>query len=160
MAVDMFLKLTGINGESLDAAHKGEIDISSYNWGLSNTGTFHRAGGGGSGKADFQDISVTKWVDKATADLMLACANGKHIAEGVLVCRKAGEKPLEYLKVTMQEILVSSISTGTTIHDEKQTETVSFNCAKVKVEYFSQSPTGGKEAGGTMGWHIAGNTKL
>src|SRR3990170_6779165 len=98
MAVDMFLKLTGVRGESVDSAHKGDIDICSYNWGLSNSGTFHHGSGGGSGKANFQDVSVTKYVDKATADLMLACANGKHIAEGVLICRKAGEKPLEYLK--------------------------------------------------------------
>ena len=160
MAMDMFLKLTSIRGESVDAAHKGDIDIIGYNWGLSNTGTFHHGSGGGSGKANFQDISITKYVDKSTADLMLACANGKHIPEGVLVCRKAGEKPLEYLKITMQELLVSSVSTGTTTADERQTETITFNCAKVRVEYFMQGASGGKEPGGVMGWYIAGNTKL
>jgi type VI secretion system secreted protein Hcp len=161
MAVDMFLELEGVKGETLDKTFKSKnaIDVLSWNWGLSNTGTFHHGSGGGSGKANFNDISITKYVDKATADLMLVCASGKHMAKGTLTCRKAGDNPLEYLKINLTQILVSSYATGGAAGDERTTETVTLNFAKVKVEYFMQSATGGKEPGGQMGWDIAGNAK-
>ena len=81
MAVDMFLDLDGVKGESVDKAHKGKIDILAWQWGLSNTGTFHHGSGGGAGKANFQDISVSKYVDKSSADLLYSVASGKHIAK-------------------------------------------------------------------------------
>src|SRR5690348_6092500 len=99
MAVDMFLKLDGIKGESLDSKHKDEIQIESFSWGLAQTGTMSAGMGGGAGKVNVHDISVTKYVDKSSPELMLACCNGKHIPSGLLTVRKAGEKPLEYLKI-------------------------------------------------------------
>jgi type VI secretion system secreted protein Hcp len=157
----MFLELEGVKGESVDKVYKSKnaIDVLSWNWGVSNTGTFHHGSGGGAGKANFQDLSVTKYVDKATADLMLFSANGKHVAKGTLTCRKAGENPLEYMKISMEKILVSSYSTGGSVGDERSTETVTLNFAKVKVEYFMQGEKGGKEPGGQMSWDIAGNAK-
>jgi type VI secretion system secreted protein Hcp len=162
MAVDMFLELDGIVGETLDVTFKPKkaIDVRGFNWGVSNTGTFHHGSGGGSGKANFQDLSIVKYTDKATADLLLACANGKHIAKGTLTVRKAGEKPLEYMKISMSQILVSSVETGSQTDDERQTERVLLNFAKVKVEYFMQSANGGKEPGGEMAYDIAGNAKV
>jgi type VI secretion system secreted protein Hcp len=161
MAVDQFLELEGVKGETLDKVYKGKnaIDVLSWNWGMSNTGTFHHGSGGGAGKANFQDISITKYVDKSTADLMMFCANGKHMTKGTLTCRKAGDNPLEYMKITMQQILVSSYATGGAAGDERTTETVTLNFAKVKVEYFMQNAQGGKETGGQMAWDIAGNAK-
>jgi type VI secretion system secreted protein Hcp len=162
MAVDMFLELDGIVGETLDVTFKPKkaIDVRGFNWGVSNTGTFHHGSGGGSGKANFQDLSIVKYTDKATADLLLACANGKHIAKGTLTVRKSGEKPLEYIKIGMSQILVSSVETGSQTDDERQTERVQLNFAKVKVEYFMQSANGGKEPGGEMAYDIAGNAKV
>ena len=90
MAVDMFLELEGIKGESKDAKHAGKMEVLAWSWGLSNTGTFQSGEGGGAGKANFQDISFTKYVDLATADLMFSCASGKHIKKGTLIMRKAG----------------------------------------------------------------------
>jgi len=161
MAVDSFLELESVKGETLDKVYKGKnaIDVLSWGWGVSNTGTFHHGSGGGAGKANFNDLSVTKYVDKATADLMMFCANGKHIPKGVLTLRKAGDNPLEYLKITMTQILVSSYATGGAAGDERTTETVTLNFAKVKVEYFMQNAQGGKDAGGQMAWDIAGNAK-
>jgi type VI secretion system secreted protein Hcp len=162
MAVDMFLELDGFVGETVDAAFKSKkaIDVRGFNWGVSNTGTFHHGSGGGSGKANFQDISIVKYVDKASADLWLACANGKHVPKGTLTVRKAGEKPLDYLKVSMTDILVSSVETGSQTDDERQTERVTLNFSKVKMEYFMQSANGGKEPGGEMAFDIAGNAKV
>ena len=161
MAVDMFLELEGIKGETHDKVYKAKnaMDILAWSWGLSNTGTFHMGSGGGAGKASFNDISITKYIDKASADLMLDCANGKHLPKGVITVRKAGEKPLEYLKISMTEVLVTAYTTGGSGGEDRLTENVSLNFAKVHVEYFMQNDKGGKEAGGEMKWDIAGNTK-
>lgn len=138
---------------------KKGIDLLSWGWGASNTGTFHSGSGGGAGKANFQDLTITKFIDMASAPLMLMCANGKHIAKGELIVRKAGENPLEYLKVSMEKILVSSYSTGGSSGEERLTENVTLNFAKVKVEYFKQNEKGGKEPGGQMAWDIAANAQ-
>ncbi len=79
MAVDMFLKLDKIDGESQDDAHKGEIDVLAWSWGMSQSGNMHMGGGGGAGKVSIQDVSVTKYVDKASATLMKYCSQGDHI---------------------------------------------------------------------------------
>src|SRR5215471_8524354 len=109
MAVDMFLKLDGIKGESKDSKHKDEIHIESFSWGMSQTGAMSSGGGGGAGKVNVHDISITKHVDKSSCDLMYACASGKHIPSGLITVRKAGEKPLEYLKIKLTDILISGV---------------------------------------------------
>ena len=109
MAVDMFLKLDGIKGESKDHKHKDEIHIESFSWGMNQTGAHGVGGGGGAGKVQVHDISITKFVDKSSAALMLHCCTGKHIPGGLVTVRKAGDKPLEYLKITLKDILVSSV---------------------------------------------------
>lgn len=159
MAVDMFLELDGIKGESVDATHKDKIDVLSWSWGLSNTGTFHHGSGGGAGKANFQDISITKYIDKATTDLWYHTASGKHIAKGSLFLRKAGEKPLEYLVFKFTDLLVTSGSTGGSGGDERVTETVTLNFAKVEAQYKIQDEKGAGKDGGTFTWDIAKNTK-
>jgi type VI secretion system secreted protein Hcp len=159
MAVDMFLELDGIKGESVDHKHKDNIDILAWSWGLSQTGTFAHGSGGGAGKASFNDLSITKHIDKASADLMFHCASGKHIAKGKITVRKAGEKPLEYLVVKLEQILVSSVSTGGSGGEDRLTENVSLNFAKVAVEYKIQDEKGGGKDGGTFTWDIAKNTK-
>jgi type VI secretion system secreted protein Hcp len=159
MAVDMFLKLDGIKGESKDHKHKDEIHIESFSWGLSQTGTFGAGGGGGAGKVNVHDISITKYLDKSSPALMLHCCNGKHIKEGFVTVRKAGEKPLEYLKIKLEDILVSGVQHaghGT----ENLTESLSLNFAKFKMEYMHQKEDGSGEPGGEMGWDTKKNEKM
>ena len=160
MAVDMFLKLEGISGESKDSTHKGEVDVLAWSWGMSNSGTAHAGGGSGAGKVNVQDLSFTKWVDLATAPLMLAAANGTHISKATLVVRKAGETPLEYLTIVMTEVLVSSVSTGGSGGEDRLTENVSLNFAKVEVKYKEQSAAGKAAGTGDFKWDIAGNVKF
>src|SRR5258708_469936 len=129
MAVDMFLKLDGIKGESKDHKHKDEIHIESFSWGLSQTGVSGSGGGGGAGKVEVHDVSITKIVDKSSTDLMHHICAGKHIKEGYIYARKAGEKPVEYLKIKMEEIVVTNIQfTG---HGNDQfAENITLNFAK------------------------------
>jgi type VI secretion system secreted protein Hcp len=159
MAVDMFLELDGIKGESVDHKHKDKIDILAWSWGMSNTGTFHQGGGGGAGKANFNDLTITKYIARSSADLMYHCASGKHIAKGQVIVRKAGDKPLEYLVIKLTDVLVTGASTGGSSHDERLTENVTLNFAKVAVEYKIQDEKGAGKDGGTFTWNIASNTK-
>ncbi len=159
MAVDMFIKVDGVTGESKDSAHSGEIDVIAWTWGLQQSGSRHMGGGGGSGKVNVQDLSFTKYVDKSSTDLMLFCCNGKHVKEATLTVRKAGESPLEYIKVKMSDCLVSGVTTGGSGGEDRLTENVTLNFAKVEVEYTPQKEDGSGDAPATMGWDISKNEK-
>ena len=161
MAVDMFLDIEGeIAGESQDKVHKDEIDVLAWSWGCSQSGTFHVGGGGGAGKANFQDISVTKWIDKSSPDLMLYCSNGDHFPSAKLTVRKAGKEPLEYLVIHMKKVLVTSVSTGGSGGEDRLTENVTLNFAQVMVNYVEQTPEGTEGAKPEFKWDIAANAPL
>lgn len=147
MAVDAFLMIDGIKGESVDKVHAGEIDILAWSWGMSQSGTMHMSTGGGAGKANVQDLSFTHYLDAASPNLMKMCCNGKHITKAVLTCRSAGENPLEYLKITMEQVMVTSVQLGGSYGEERFTENFTLNFAEVGVEYQPQSGTGAKEGG-------------
>lgn len=157
MAVDMFIKIAGIDGESKDKAHANEIDVLAWSWGMSQSGTFHVGGGGGAGKVNVQDLSLTKWVDAASPTLMLKCSNGEHIDDAVLVVRKAGKEALEYIKITMTKVMVTSLSTGGSGGEDRLTENVTLNFAHVKVEYVPQDDKGAGAAAKEYLWDIEAN---
>ena len=127
MAVDYFLKLDGVDGESHDHKHKGEIDLQSWSFGANNSGSMSFGGGGGSGKVAVQDLSVTKYVDASTHALIKACCDGSHYPEAKLTVRKAGKEALEYIKITMKEVIITSVSTGGSGGEDRLTENVSLN---------------------------------
>ncbi len=159
MAMDMFIQIGKLKGESKDKVHKEKTDVLAWSWGLSNSGSAHVGGGAGAGKVNVQDLSFTKYVDKTTPDLMLAAANGKHFDEAMLIVRKAGEKPLEYIKIQLASVLISAVSTGGSGGEDRLTENVTLNFAKCKLIYTPQKPDGSGDAAVTMGWDIAGNVK-
>jgi type VI secretion system secreted protein Hcp len=158
MAVDMFLKLDGIKGESQDHKHKDEIHIESFSWGMSQTGAHGTGGGGGAGKVAIHDISVTKFLDKSSTALMLHCCDGKHIKEGLITVRKAGEKPVEYLKIKLTDILISGVQHAGHGSD-LLTENLTLNFAKFAVDYTAQKADGTPDSPVTMGWDVKANQK-
>jgi type VI secretion system secreted protein Hcp len=160
MATDMFLEIEGIKGESTDHKHAGSIDVLAWSWGLSNSSTFHSGGGGGAGKSSFNDLSVTKHVDKSSPPLLYASASGKHLAKATLIVRKAGEKPLEYLLVKLTNVFVTSVHTGGSQGEERLTENITLNAQQVKVEYVPQDDKGGGGAAVPFGWDISKNVKI
>src|SRR5690348_15518010 len=139
-AVDYFLKIDGIKGESKDDKHKDEIDILSWSFGAQQEGVSHMGGGGGAGKAHFQDIHITKHYDKSSPSLFLHCANGKHISKALLTARKAGGTQMEYLKIQMDDVIISGIQTGGSAHDGTAvpTDQISLNFSKIHIEYSEQ----------------------
>lgn len=140
MAVDVFLKINGIPGESADSKHKGEIDVLSYSFGQTQTGTMSYGGGGGAGKVQFQDFHFMMRMSKATPKLMQACANGTHVKDAILTCRKAGDKQQEYMVYKFYDLLISSYQTSAS--SEEPMESVSFNFSKMEMEYKEQDSKG------------------
>ena len=158
MAIDMFLKLDDIKGESQDDKHKDEIDVLAWSWGMSRTGTLQS--GDKAGKVSVNDISISKYLDKASPGMMLSCCNGKHYKEAMLTVRKAGERPLEYLKLTMKEVIVSSVTAGGSGGGDRLTENVALNFGEYKIEYTPQKPDGSPDAVVQAGWNIRKNQKV
>jgi type VI secretion system secreted protein Hcp len=139
-AVDYFLKIDGIPGESQDKTHKNEIQLDSFSWGATNSGSSAMGGGAGVGRVQMQDFHFVMGVNKASPKLMLACANGEHIKSAVLVCRKAGKEQQEFLKYTFSDLLISSFQTGGT--QVLPANEISFNYSKIEMEYKEQKPDG------------------
>jgi type VI secretion system secreted protein Hcp len=143
---NVFLKLTDVTAESQDQTHAEEIEVQSWSWGVSQSGTMHAGTGGGSPAMHVQDLSFTKFVDKASPVLMKFCANGKHIDEGILTIRKAGEDPQEFLIITMKHIIVSSGQTGGSGNDPQMIESYSLNFGEIHLEYMPQKEDGTLDA--------------
>jgi type VI secretion system secreted protein Hcp len=158
--VDFFLKIDGIEGESSDAKHKGEIDLQSWSWGASNAGTMHTGGGGGAGKVSMQDFHFAMEINKATPKLIQACASGQHIKKAIMTCRKAGTDQQEYLKITFSDLLVSNYQTGGQAGAPIPHESISLNFAKVEFEYKPQKADGTLDGAIKAGWDLKSNTKV
>lgn len=157
MAVDMFIKIGDIKGESQDDKHKDEIDVLAWSWGASNSGSTHMGGGSGSGKANAQDLSLTKYIDKSSPILLQHCFTGKHIAEAKLICRKAGGEQMEYIMLHIKDLIVSSISTGGSGGEDRLTENVTLNFGSYHYKYTEQLKTGGAGALPEFKYDIAAN---
>ena len=157
--VDILLKVDGIEGESLIGGHEGEIDVLAWSWDMAQSGSMHVGGGGGAGVASIQDLSLTKYVDKASTELMLACLNGEHITEAVLTVRKSGVNPLKYIVITMSPVMVTSVSTGGSAGEFRLVENVTLNFAKVNVRYTPQKEDGTADADVDFTWNIEQNVE-
>jgi type VI secretion system secreted protein Hcp len=154
--IDLFLKIDGIKGESMDAKHKDEIVLESFSWGEANP--THPATGGGAGKVSMTDFHFTKKIDKATPKLMLACAQGQRIPSALMTARKPGEVAFEFLFYKFTNLTVTSVqesSDGTLPVDQ-----VSFAFSKISVEYKGQTATGAVGGTETFSWDLTANKKL
>jgi type VI secretion system secreted protein Hcp len=163
MAYDAFLKFEtpGVDGESTDDKHKGEIEIASFSFGVTHAQTVGSAtGGAGGGRAQMQDIHFTKDVDKSSAVLFQHCAVGTHFDKATLSVRKAGGSQMEYLKYVMQTVFVTSYQVGTSHGQETATEQFSLAVGKVSYDYTPQKPDGSPGASVHGGWDALANKKF
>ena len=145
----------------LDGKRKDEIDSPGLELGHEQLGVGARGRWRhGSGKVNVQDLSLTKYIDVVVARISCCrCCNGKHIPKAQLTVRKAGENALEYLIIKFEDILIASVSTGGSGGEDRLTENVTLNFAKVDVEYTQQDAKGGAGAKPKMGWDIPANAK-
>jgi type VI secretion system secreted protein Hcp len=160
-AIDFFLKLDGIDGEAQDDKHKNEIEITSFSWGAANAGSGNVGTGSGTGKVLVQDLSITKFMDKSSVPLFVACCTGKHIPTLTLTARRAGgEKQVEYCIIKGTEVYVSGFSNSGDDPATLASETVSFNFAKIELKYTPQKADGSAAAAINGGWDIKENKKV
>jgi type VI secretion system secreted protein Hcp len=145
MATDIFAKIGDIKGESLDDKHKDEIEVLSWSWGVSQTGSVATGSGGGSGKASFSDLHLTHYIDKASPVLLQSCAGGEHIKEATITVRKAGKGQQEYLVIKMNDIIITSVQPSIS-GGEVGVENVSLQAAKIDLQYKPQKPDGSLDA--------------
>ena len=161
MASDIFAKIGDIKGESNDDKHKDEIDVLSFSWGVTQTGTMAHGSGGGECKAQFNDFNFTSNVSKASPLLFLSCATGEHIKEATITVRKAGKGQQEYLILKMTDVLISSYQTGGSGQSESvPNDQVSMAFAKIEFTYKPQKADGSLDAGITTGWDLKANKKV
>jgi len=146
MAIDSFLKIGTLKGESVVKGFEDQMQILSWGWGMTQTGTTHSASGGGAGKVEVHDLQFAKHIDAASPNLALSCAKGTHYDTAVLTMRKAGGTALEYVTITLTDLIVSSYSCAESGGD-LLTETFSLNFAKFKYSYQPQDNKGAKKGG-------------
>jgi type VI secretion system secreted protein Hcp len=147
MAIDAFLKLGDLAGESIVKDYEDQIQLLAWSWGMSQSGTTHMGTGGGAGKVNVQDLSFTHYIDTASPPMIQACCKGQHFEEAILTLRKAGGDALPYLIITLTDIIITSVSTGGSGGEDRLTENVTLNFGKFKYSYQPQDKNGAKKGG-------------
>ena len=156
--VDYFLKVEGVDGESTDDKHKGEIQLESWSFGGTNAGSFNSGGGGGTGKVALGDFHFVKKIDKASAKLFTSCCTGEHLKKATLVCRKAGKDQQEFLTIVLSPVLVSSYQTGGSAgSDVIPMDQIALNFGKIEFKYKEQKPDGSLGGEVIGGWDVTTN---
>jgi type VI secretion system secreted protein Hcp len=158
MAVEMFLDIKGVTGESQAKGFEKKIDIFSYSVGASNPSQVATGGGSGAGKVSISSLSIQKILDAATPDLFRACCSGKHFDTAKITVREAGgDTPVEYVVMDMEQVFVDSLSWGAASGGDKPSESLSISFATFKITYTSQTAKGAGEKGPTAGWDVKKN---
>ena len=143
MAADYFLKLDPkVEGESGDSKHKGEIELESWSFGISNSSSALQGGGAGSGKSVPGDFTATKKNDKSSPRLAQAVAMGDHFKSAIITVRKAGGTQQEYLTITLSDVFISSYQAGGSGNGVLPMESFSLNYSKMVTEYKEQKADG------------------
>jgi type VI secretion system secreted protein Hcp len=160
MSVDYFLKIDGISGESADAKHKNEIQLEAFSWGETNPAPAGGGGGGGgAGKVHVQDFNFTTRFNKASPQLMLACAKGQHLKLATFTARREGKAQQEFLVIKLTDVLVTSYQTGGA-NDVLPMDQISLAFSKVEMEYRPQKPDGSLDAPVIAGWDVKQNKPI
>ena len=157
MAVDMFLRIDSLEGESEDSKHKGEIQIVGWSWEAAQTGTSGIGGGSGAGKVEHQDIEIRKFVDRASPVLYKLCCMGQHIKSADLTVRKAGGEALEYLIIHLEDLLITSFVLGGEPKNDQVSETLRINFTRAAITYTPQVGGGAGGAKVSGGWDLKAN---
>ena len=153
MAIDTHIKFDGIDGESTQKDHKGEIDVLSWSWGLTQATNPSTGGGAGVSKAVPGEFLIVHKYDKASPLLAKTAASGKHIKTAVLMARKAGEGQKDFLKVTMKEVLITSVQASASDKDGIAEE-VALSYASIDFSYVPSSSKGALGTPVTFDWNI------
>lgn len=154
MAVNVFLKIPGVDGEAPTSGHEGEIECLALRYGVSRPHSATYGGGSGSTQAEPQELVISKWVDKASPKLFQKCCDGTHFADGVqfVFSETGGESPVDYLTVKLKEVTITNVGTSANQGGDKAAEDVSFSYVEIAIDYQPQDTKGAKQAKVSAGW--------
>ena len=158
MAADTHIKFDGVEGESTHQDHKGEIEVLSWTWGISNASGAAAGGGSGRGRASPGEFHMTHQYDKASPVLAKKCAQGLHFKEVMLTSRKAGEGQKDFLKITMKEVFITSVQPSGHAEGEIM-ESVSMSYGGIEFSYKAQDAKGGLGGEVKFAWDVK-STKI
>jgi type VI secretion system secreted protein Hcp len=161
MAERWFLKIDGIAGESTHIKHEGEIEVLSWSWGISQSTPTQTGGGGASGKASFDELSVVTQISAASPPLLAACATGTHVPWAMLSCVRAGSagRAKPFLTYHFTDVLIGSVHHGDDEGDVPS-EQLTLRYATVEMSYLPQLATGKQGKAITFGFDVANNRPL
>lgn len=159
MALDMFLKIEGVQGESTDDRHPDEIEILSFSWGEAQAAAAG-AGGAGAGRVSMQDFHFTARTSRASPKLLLGCANGSHFKSATLSVRKSGGRSVDYLKWQFSDVLVSSYQTGGSSADDGPADQFSLGFGTIELDYKVEKPDGSFGESLAAGWDLKRNAQV
>ncbi|MES2743421.1 MAG: type VI secretion system tube protein Hcp [Pseudomonadota bacterium] len=160
MAIDAYIQIEGIKGESADSAHQGWIELSSAHWGVMQpkSATASTAGGHTAERCEHRSLSLSKLADLASPILMQHCSISKTIPKAKLEFMRADSdgKPVKYYEVELDNVMIASmeqmVSQGSILHDN-----ISLRFSKVKWKYSQQKIAGGIGGSTVGGWDLSAN---
>lgn len=159
MAINIFMQISTVTGESVAKGFAGAIELEHWAWGMTQSGSAHKATGSGTGKVSVADLSFTKEVDSTSPTLAQSCCSGMAFDKATLtMCKAGGSAPLPFLVITLTNVLISSVQLASSNSDEKQRETITLNFGQFKYDYTSQTAAGGAGKTVSMTWNIASNS--
>ena len=156
---DNFLKIAPLVGERQDKDHKGWFDLLNFNLNVTQTGSMAFGGGGGTGQANFGDIPITVYVGKHSPEALLRCATGKHFDKAEIICRKAGDTPMDYLKIELEQVMITSYQMNPGYGDALPTESWNLDYAKISYSYQDQNEKGAPGGWTTKFYNVKTNEK-
>jgi type VI secretion system secreted protein Hcp len=147
--IKAFIKIDGIDGQSTDDKHKGQIDVVRYTYGGAQPTVRASHGGARSGAGvEIDRFAFTHFVDKATPNLFKALCTGKPVAKIAFeLCRSTGDST-PYLTITMEDVLVSAVANGEMVDGSVvPAETVGLDYGKITIAYTETDPKTGVKGG-------------
>lgn len=163
MAFDAFIHIDQVEGESTDTEFTGQIEVLSFNNGVSQqaSGTFSSSGGRTAERADWTPFTIVKAVDKASPLLMQFCAAGTHVDTVEFTVCRAGTEKVKYLTYTMKNCIIASVNNGGSSGEDFPSETVTIMYGKINVAYVPQGRTDGSGQGQVAaGWDVEAGQKM
>ena len=158
MKPSMFIKIDGIDGESEDSDHEKWIDILSWAWGGALPTSAHVGSGRSSSQPRTDDLTFVKFLDRSSPALFHSLFVGKHIPKVEMHCTKSTGNDkggdLKYIIMKLTDVIISSVTTGGSSGEDRLTENVSLNFAKIEYQYTVQGDDGGAGDKPMMVWEV------
>ncbi len=158
-APECFLKVDGVAGESADARHRSESELTGWTLGVASTGSMATGAGGSAGRAEFHPLKVSQRIDRAIPPLVGLAASGQPVPSVTLACRRPGRDAADYLKIALTDVLVTGVRLTETA-DAPPSAEVSLSYGKIVIEYRPQMPDGSVGPPVVTGWDIRANRRL